>query len=91
MPSTEKAFLQEITQDIISGNMKRYREELEQARPPFIPHVGKLILLLRFSQHAYLGVWLKDLTFIEDGNKDFIPGSKKVNWVKMVEHLLRRS
>jgi RasGEF domain len=38
-------------------NFKRFREHLHNVDPPCIP---------------YLGVYLTDLTFIEEGNKDFI-------------------
>ena len=56
-----------ITEDLIftplsssvQGNYKRYRESLEMAQTPCVP---------------YLGVVLKDLTFICDGNPDYLRG-----------------
>lgn len=41
----------------MEGSYKGYREALKNAQPPVIP---------------YLGVYLSDLTFVEDGNPDFI-------------------
>jgi len=43
-----------------------YREALRQATPPFIP---------------FLGVFLKDLTYIDDGNPNF--EGDRVNWTKL--------
>jgi len=39
------------------GSYKAYRDALHNANPPCVP---------------YLGLYLTDVTFIEDGNKDFI-------------------
>ncbi|KAL6041549.1 Son of sevenless 1 [Balamuthia mandrillaris] len=48
-------------------NYQNFRAHLHTVDPPCIP---------------YLGVYLTDLTFIEDGNQDLIPGSSLVNFVK---------
>jgi len=40
------------------GNSSNYRKHLHTINPPVVP---------------YLGVYLTDLTFIEDGNNDFLP------------------
>ena len=49
----------EEVQNIMSRekNFQNFRAHLHKADPPCIP---------------YLGLYLTDLTFIEDGNKDFI-------------------
>jgi RasGEF domain len=44
----------------------RYREDLKKASPPYIP---------------FLGVFLKDLTYIDDGNPTF--EGDRVNWTKL--------
>ncbi|KAL6054788.1 Son of sevenless 1 [Balamuthia mandrillaris] len=48
------------------NNYKVFREHLHNVDPPCIP---------------YLGVYLTDLTFIEDGNKDYLAGGL-INFVK---------
>eukprot|EP01094_Clydonella_sp_ATCC50884_P000606 TRINITY_DN10466_c1_g1_i1.p1 TRINITY_DN10466_c1_g1~~TRINITY_DN10466_c1_g1_i1.p1 ORF type:complete len:196 (-),score=35.34 TRINITY_DN10466_c1_g1_i1:364-951(-) len=50
-------------------NWKRYREELKRCNPPVIP---------------YLGMYLTDLTFIDDGHKDTTvnEGIELVNFTK---------
>eukprot|EP00300_Choanocystis_sp_HF-7_P039875 c6222_g1_i1.p1 GENE.c6222_g1_i1~~c6222_g1_i1.p1 ORF type:complete len:815 (+),score=182.58 c6222_g1_i1:28-2445(+) len=47
-------------------NYKAYREHLKTADPPCVP---------------YLGVYLSDLTFMEEGNKDFLPNGH-INFFK---------
>jgi hypothetical protein len=49
----------EETQQVMARekNFQNFRAHLHQVDPPCIP---------------YLGVYLTDLTFIEDGNKDFV-------------------
>lgn len=49
------------------GKYKAYRKHFKSITPPTIP---------------YLGVFLTDLTFIEDTNKDHIGEDKKVNFLK---------
>jgi len=48
-------------------NFGDYRDALKQAKPPCIP---------------FLGLYLTDLTFIEDGNKDFLANSDFINFDK---------
>jgi len=43
----------------VDGSSKRYREALHNCNPPIIP---------------YLGTYLSDLTFMDEGNPDFING-----------------
>jgi len=50
-------------------NYKAYRETLRKATGPCVP---------------YMGVFLQDLTFIEDGNPDFVKGTELVNFEKRV-------
>eukprot|EP00762_Andalucia_godoyi_P000953 ANDGO_03792.mRNA.1 Ras guanine nucleotide exchange factor A len=51
-----------------NSSFKNYRSALHQCSPPCVP---------------YLGVYLTDLTFIEDGNQDFLDADQKiVNWSK---------
>jgi hypothetical protein len=49
-------------------NYKNYREALKTATFPVLP---------------YLGLYLRDLTFIEDGNSNFIADESEVNFLKM--------
>eukprot|EP00727_Mastigamoeba_balamuthi_P012838 m51a1_g8177 putative domain containing protein (532) ;mRNA; f:117279-119064 len=56
---------------MIDSNYKRLRTALEEARirkQPCLP---------------YVGVFLGDLTFIEEGNPDIIPDTRLLNWAKM--------
>lgn len=50
----------------MEGSFKKYRQHLATANPPCVP---------------YLGVCLMDLTFIEDGNPDFV-GNSQINFAK---------
>ena len=50
-----------------STNYKNFRAYLHNVNPPCIP---------------YLGVYLTDLTFIEDGNKDNLPDGLNINFMK---------
>ena len=49
----------------LQGAFKDYRAALHKAKPPSLP---------------YLGMYLTDLTFIDDGNPDTVDG--KINWNK---------
>jgi son of sevenless-like protein len=50
---------------------RTYRNYLQNVQPPLVP---------------YIGIYLTDLTFVEDGNKDYIPHAtterKLINWAK---------
>ncbi|KAI5806975.1 ras guanine nucleotide exchange factor domain-containing protein [Geopyxis carbonaria] len=50
-----------------SMNFAEYREMLHIVNPPCVP---------------FLGVYLKDLTFVADGNDDFIKGTELINYGK---------
>lgn len=53
------------------GNFHDYRECLKKTVPPLVP---------------YLGLYLTDLTFLNDGNKDFLDEEKRfVNFQKMTK------
>jgi hypothetical protein len=63
---------QELFGELVSlmsteGNYGRYRGALTESAPPCIP---------------YLGVYLQDLTFIEDGNPDTLPPYGLINFAK---------
>eukprot|EP01102_Stenamoeba_stenopodia_P015686 TRINITY_DN5370_c0_g3_i2.p1 TRINITY_DN5370_c0_g3~~TRINITY_DN5370_c0_g3_i2.p1 ORF type:complete len:662 (-),score=102.47 TRINITY_DN5370_c0_g3_i2:1464-3314(-) len=59
--------LEELTDTTsMEGSFRKYRQSLATANPPCIP---------------YLGVCLMDLTFIEDGNPDFVE-SNHINFAK---------
>eukprot|EP01102_Stenamoeba_stenopodia_P006360 TRINITY_DN1744_c0_g3_i1.p1 TRINITY_DN1744_c0_g3~~TRINITY_DN1744_c0_g3_i1.p1 ORF type:complete len:906 (-),score=236.37 TRINITY_DN1744_c0_g3_i1:10-2727(-) len=51
----------------VSSNWKAYREALKKCNPPCVP---------------YLGVYLTDLTFTEDGNPDRLEGGELINFIK---------
>lgn len=53
-----------------SMNFAEYREMLHIVNPPCVP---------------FLGVYLKDLTFVADGNDDFIKGTELINFGKRVK------
>jgi len=63
-------FINEM-ENLFSSNYKGYRQLLKTISPPCIP---------------YLGVYLTDLTFVEEGNLDFISTTKTnekiINWQK---------
>jgi len=48
-------------------NFQKLRAHMKNVNPPLIP---------------YLGIFLTDLTFIEDGNPDMIENGTLINWVK---------
>lgn len=53
------------------GNFKDYRDTLKNAVPPVVP---------------YLGLYLTDLTFLNDGNPDFLDENKKmINFSKLTK------
>lgn len=61
------------------GNFQAFRDHLHRVDPPSIP---------------YLGVFLTDLTFLEDGNKDFVVGegdTSLINFTKRhkISHVIR--
>ena len=53
-------------------NWKKYRELIQKCSPPCIP---------------FIGVYLQDMVFIDDGNLDFLEGphSHMINWEKCVK------
>jgi len=52
---------------LLENNYKEMRELLSNTSPPCLP---------------YLGIYLTDLTFIQEGNEDHLPGGKMINWWK---------
>jgi len=48
-------------------NFLNYRQTLKKSTTPVVP---------------YLGVYLTDLVFLDDGNEDLIPGTKLINFAK---------
>jgi son of sevenless-like protein len=68
-------------------NFAEYREMLHIVNPPCVPFLGMKspqrppIPRLTFP----LGVYLKDLTFVADGNDDFIRGTELINFGKRVK------
>lgn len=60
---TTTAF-QNVSKAVDSGkNFAAYRDQLSRVNPPSVP---------------FLGVYLTHLTFIEDGNPNFLPGERKL-------------
>jgi len=69
LSSKYTAIFEEITKFISSeGNYRNYRGAISKAELPINP---------------YLGVFLRDLTFIEDGNPDFVEDDQFMNFEKM--------
>jgi son of sevenless-like protein len=64
-------------------NFGEYRESLHLANPPCIPFFGIYpFLVLRNSNLTCIGVYLTDLTFIEDGIPSIIKKSTLINFAK---------
>jgi len=69
LSSKYTVIFEEITKFISSeGNYRNYRVALTKVELPVNP---------------YLGVFLRDLTFIEDGNPDFVEDDSLLNFEKM--------
>eukprot|EP01103_Thecamoeba_quadrilineata_P020672 TRINITY_DN900_c0_g2_i1.p1 TRINITY_DN900_c0_g2~~TRINITY_DN900_c0_g2_i1.p1 ORF type:complete len:834 (-),score=132.85 TRINITY_DN900_c0_g2_i1:94-2595(-) len=67
IPKKSLAVFQELVDLMaVSNNWKNYREVLKQCNPPALP---------------YLGMYLTDLTFLEDGSPDKLEGDM-INFVK---------
>jgi len=63
LPAGTKQEWQEIQDKMATDNNSRiYRERLRQSTPPVMP---------------YLGIYLTDITFIEDGNPDDLPSGEE--------------
>jgi len=71
----------------------RFRKHLHTRDPPCVPYFGIFFLRLNsrrrvtigfFSTNHFhsIGVYLTDLTFIEDGNKDYVLGTDLINFSK---------
>eukprot|EP01105_Mastigella_eilhardi_P011356 TRINITY_DN2625_c0_g1_i2.p2 TRINITY_DN2625_c0_g1~~TRINITY_DN2625_c0_g1_i2.p2 ORF type:complete len:291 (-),score=94.72 TRINITY_DN2625_c0_g1_i2:125-997(-) len=68
--SPESLSVMKEMDELMANNYKSMRELLAQTPPPCLP---------------FLGMLLSDLTFIEEGNQDKLPGSTTlVNWSKMM-------
>ena len=65
-----------------SKNYQHYRKELKLAKPPLIPYMGIYTLFYIGILILKIAVYLRDLTFIEDGNKNFRVNGM-VNFEKM--------
>ena len=63
----------QLVELVMASNFKELRK-LQAEQSPCIP---------------YLATTLKDITFIDDGNSDFIPGTSLINWEKL--HMLGNS
>ena len=71
------------------SSYKVYRETLHSRQPPIIPYIGLLLLrrsILFYPIYLFTlfkGVYLSDLTFLEDGNKDWTE-NEHVNFNKRI-------
>jgi son of sevenless-like protein len=64
-------------------NFAEYRDTLHRANPPCIPFFGKRALILTSGTRlTNLGVYLTDLTFIEDGIPSLIKKTNLINFAK---------
>lgn len=66
-------------------NFAGYRESLHLANPPCIPFFGKTVFLLGksgVSNPFFTGIYLTDLTFIEDGIPSIIKRTNLINFAK---------
>lgn len=64
-------------------NFGEYREALRLANPPCIPFFGMCYFLSFLGRGlTFLGVYLTDLTFIEDGIPSIIKKSALINFAK---------
>lgn len=76
MPKRFKESLKEMGELMEGhGNYSKYRAALNNARPPMLP---------------YLGVCLRDLTFIEDGNDTMVDGLLNFDKMRLIRYVLRR-
>ena len=71
-------------------NWKSYRGVLKLRDPPCLPYLGLFfdfyLFFVIFCSFFVIGLYLTDLTFIEDGNKDFLESKEHpdqiINFVK---------
>ena len=63
-------------------NFGEYRESLHLANPPCIPFFGACILICIVIKLTFSGVYLTDLTFIEDGIPSIIKKNAAINFAK---------
>jgi len=63
-------------------NFGEYRESLHLANPPCIPFFGKFYHIFVSTKLIWLGVYLTDLTFIEDGIPSIIKKTALINFAK---------
>ena len=63
-------------------NFGEYRESLHLANPPCIPFFGAYILICIVIKLTFSGVYLTDLTFIEDGIPSIIKKNAAINFAK---------
>ena len=66
----------------IDDNYAGYREILQEANLPIVPFIGDGYRILNSCIHQILGLHLKDLTFIEDGNSTVLPNGN-INFRKL--------
>jgi hypothetical protein len=59
---------------------KRYQEEFAKRSLPAVPYFGKIVYFLWFN--FWLGLFLRDFTFLEDGNPSDLPNGS-INFEKM--------
>ena len=84
MPARTSTVLEQMRRLMGSTkNFGEYREALHLANPPCIPFFGKVLRVFQilWSLNS-LGVYLTDLTFIEDGIPSVIKKSALINFAK---------
>lgn len=90
LPSKYIVYFEEL-EDVMATqkNFKTYRDALKTSFPPVLPYFGEsgrlplpLLLRIRFLLRSIPGIYLRDMTFIDEGNPDYVQGDL-INFEKL--------